>query len=378
MSRKRASILFVGAFGAGKSRDGHTGGQLFACRSLLDSPLGKKYHWLLIDSMAETNKHRFFFLRLWKAFMRMFKFLWFLPKCDKVLLFSSAGFSFMEKGLMAVVAGRLGKRVIFAPRSGLVQDEWAGSFWKRRFAACVLKNANYVICQSAFWVSFYRNLGGGPAEKYVYLPNWIAPEVYLKNRPQINVRRGGKRLKVLFMGWITKNKGVFDLVELAASMGKEAPDFYLAGDGDAYEQLQKQIRNAGLQERVHLTGWLDFSEKLKYLQMADVFILPSYRDGYPNALLEAMASGLACIASDTGGIPDMMLNGKTGLLVQPGAVEEMASALRLLQKDEVLRVNLGLAARRHIQKNNSIEKAVAVFDYLFAERQKQNEKHESN
>ncbi len=371
-------ILFVGAFGEGKSPEGHTGGQLFACRSLLSSALGQKYDWLLIDSMASTNKRRSWPERLSKAVFRLFGFGWKVFRADVVLLFCSAGFSFTEKGLMALWAKLLGKPVILAPRSGLMEEDIRRSVARRRFVARVVGAVDVLLCQSPFWKNFYSGLARGVAGKCVCLPNWIDARPYVQNRPGFEKRLESQRLKVLFLGWITRNKGVFNLVELAAILGEEAPDFFLAGDGEDMDALRSAIAEKGVEERIHLLGWIGREEKLAWLKTADVFILPSYRDGYPNALLEAMASGLACVASKTGGIPDMIRHGESGLLVEPGELGQWAKALHLLSRDVVLRKCLGKAARERVLKNNSLSEAVKVFEDLFSRLGRKMEKHDEN
>ncbi len=360
-------ILFVGAFGESRSKEGHTGGQLFACRSLLASSLGRKYDWLLIDSMASTNKRRLLPERLLKAFLRVVSFVVKLPRADVVLLFSSAGMSFTEKGLMALWAKRLGKSVIFAPRSGLIEEELAIRPGRKRFVARVVRAVDVLLCQSPFWVKFYADIAGGRRAKYVCLPNWIDAGPYIADAQERKKTKEDGRLRVLFLGWITRNKGVFDLVELAAKLGEDAPDFFLAGDGQDLPALRANIAERGLENRIHLLGWIGPEEKIFHLKKADVFILPTYRDGYPNALLEAMASGLACLASETGGIRDMIRHGETGLLVKPGAVEQMAEALRLLMRDAALRKRLGQAAREQVLRENNLSRAVELFEHLFTQ-----------
>jgi len=360
-------ILFVGAFGESRSEEGHTGGQLFACKSLLASSLGSKYDWSLIDSMASTNKRRRFPERLLKAFLRVVSFVVKLPRADVVLLFSSAGMSFAEKGLMALWAKRLGKAVIFAPRSGLIEDELAVRPGRKRFVARVVQAVDVLLCQSPFWVKFYGDIAGGQTDKCICLPNWIDAGPYIADAQERKKTKEDGRLRVLFLGWITRNKGVFDLIELAAKLGEDAPDFFLAGDGEDMEALRGAIAKKGVGDRIHLLSWIDREQKLAWLKTSDVFILPSYRDGYPNALLEAMASGLACLASETGGIRDMIRHGETGLLVKPGEVEQMAEALRLLMRDAALRKRLGEAAREQVLRENNLSRAVELFEQLFAQ-----------
>ncbi len=267
---------------------------------------------------------------------------------------------------MALVAKRLGKRVVLAPRSGLLQDALEREGWQRKFARRLLGRVDIVLCQSLFWKRFYRDLGGGPEEKYVHRPNWIDVAAYpaaVASEKSVS----GHRPKVLFLGWITRNKGVFDLIEAAELLGEECPEMILAGDGDGMERAQSLLREKGLEERVRLTGWVGPREKMELLATSDIFVLPSYRDGYPNALLEAMASGLACVASRTGSIPEIMVSGEHGLLIDAGDAGQIADALRLLIRDVPLRRQLAAAARERVLQNNSLEQATRALAELLHE-----------
>ena len=352
---KKKTILFVGAFGSASSEEGHTGGQLFACNSLLASEAAREFNWLLIDSMASTNRQRSLWERLSKAVIRFLAFVRLLPKADVVLLFSSAGFSFTEKGCMALLARRFGKKVVLAPRSGLLQDALEKKGWQRAFARRVIRRVDCLLCQSLFWKDFYYKLAGGPKEKYVHRPNWIDVRPYLELHAA--GEREGQRPKVLFLGWITRNKGVFDLIAAARLLGEDCPEIMLAGDGDGMEEARRQVQAAGLEGCIQLKGWVGADEKMRLLAESEIFVLPSYRDGYPNALLEAMASGLACVASRAGSIPEIIVSGKHGLLVEAGEPEQIADALRLLIRDVPLRRQLADAARRRVLQNNSLEQA---------------------
>ena len=116
-----ALILFVGSFKAA-GQDGYVGGQMYACRSLLDSALAKKYDWLLLDSTAKSNIRVPFPVRIAHAAKRLVRFLKVITtrRVDCCIIFTSNGWSFVEKGTMAVVAKLLRKKVIIAPRSGFV------------------------------------------------------------------------------------------------------------------------------------------------------------------------------------------------------------------------------------------------------------------
>jgi glycosyltransferase involved in cell wall biosynthesis len=113
-------------------------------------------------------------------------------------------------------------------------------------------------------------------------------------------------------------------------------------------------------DNVHFIGQVANVDE--FYQLSDIFVLPSYAEGMPNALLEAMACGLPVIASRIGGVVDVVEEGKTGILFESGNVAELSSALKRLLEDGALRRKLGAEARKTIIEKFSIDKV--VYEYI--------------
>jgi len=121
----------------------------------------------------------------------------------------------------------------------------------------------------------------------------------------------------------------------------------LAGPGDLPEEGRRVVdQHPG----VTWLGWLDASAKDDAFTRADVFVLSSRSEGMPNAMLEAMANGRAVVASEVGGVPDIVTDGEDGLLVAPGAPEPLADAACRLLEDRALRARMGAAARARAER----------------------------
>jgi glycosyltransferase involved in cell wall biosynthesis len=106
------------------------------------------------------------------------------------------------------------------------------------------------------------------------------------------------------------------------------------------------IRTLGLDAHVDQLGPVALAERVAYFQRADIFILPTYAEGLPIAVLEAMAAGLPIITTPVGGIPELIEDGVDGLLIQPGDVQALAARIALLLGDAELRRQLGQRAQR--------------------------------
>ncbi len=131
-------------------------------------------------------------------------------------------------------------------------------------------------------------------------------------------------------------------------------EFVVAGDGEV-DECRRRVSTLPYPERVHVPGWLSREDTLHTLERSWVFCLPSYAEGLPVALLEAMAYGLACVATPVGGIPEVLHDGATGLSVNPGDVSGLADALRRLIASRELCRMLGGAARDFVKDRYSVD-----------------------
>lgn len=155
----------------------------------------------------------------------------------------------------------------------------------------------------------------------------------------------GARIEVLALGRLGVRKGSYDLVSAVAALPPSTRDrlhLTLAGDGEVAEVLAAA---AALGPTVTVRDWVAPAERDSLLATADVFALPSYDEGLPMALLEAMAAGLVPLTTPVGGIPEAVTDGVDGVLVQPGDVPALAAALTRLVDDPALRRRLAAGAR---------------------------------
>ena len=150
-------------------------------------------------------------------------------------------------------------------------------------------------------------------------------------------------LFVGYVGRLSPQKGLSYLLGAAARLAtKRNVYFVLIGEGELRAELEQQVRGQALDERVFLLGRRDDVPDL--LQELDIVVLPSVREGTPMVLLEAMGVGRPVVASDVGGVKDVIEHGRTGLIVQPTDVPALAQAIARLVDDEPERRALGRAA----------------------------------
>jgi len=356
MIDRKLRIVLVGP-SREHAKDVAVAGQSTACRSLVSSLLSNHVDWIIVDTTIESLSPPPMPRRLFLAARRTATYLGILlrSKLDGVLIFTSWGYSFLEKGMMVFAARLFGKRVILNPRSGLILDDLEKSRFMRWFIPSVFRQCNIVMCQTQSWKQVYQSISGLPNNRFIVIPNWVDLELYLHIPAQR--KRVDDRVSILFLGRIERNKGVYALAE-AVQMFREdlrCCRFIICGMGPELGAFKEKIADLALSHLFEFRGWVTGLEKIKALRDADIFVLPSYREGLPNSLLEAMASGLAVIATAVGGIPDI-LDDNTGMLIQPGDIEALGRAIVELSKNAELRGQLGQSARSYMLENHDINK----------------------
>lgn len=157
-------------------------------------------------------------------------------------------------------------------------------------------------------------------------------------------------LVMTFVGRCEYDKGLGDLLEAFANLGPGADRLMLVivGNGQARQALEQRVQESGIGGRVRFLGSLGRREIAEQLQASDFFVLPSHGEGMPNALLEAMAVGLPSIATRVGGIPELVDDGRNGLLVDAQSPTALASTIRRMVGDPAAARLMGAAARADI------------------------------
>jgi glycosyltransferase involved in cell wall biosynthesis len=208
----------------------------------------------------------------------------------------------------------------------------------RRRVNRILQQAHVVIALSSQWREFFiRECELAPSQ-VVVLANPV------KVPARVPDRDGRSQVQFLHLGRLGKRKGGYDLLSAFAALPeslRQKARLVMAGDGDV-EGMRKLAEPLG--DRVRVLSWIDAQERDRLLAESDVFALPSYAEGVPMSLLEAMAAGLPAITTAVGGIPDVFSHGAEGLLVTPGDRTQLTTALAQMITDESARLSAGRRA----------------------------------
>ncbi len=265
-----------------------------------------------------------------------------------------------RKGLLCALAHRFGLPVILQMHGADFLPFYRAQpspvrFLLRRWIAA----AGAVVVMGTVWRDFcVGELGIAPARLHV-VPNGVPPG------PPPTPRAAEPSL--LFLGRIGPRKGVPDLIEALAHPALRARRWHatIAGDGNA-ALYRARIASLGLESRIDLPGWLSGCARREALARADLLILPSYHEALPMAVLEALAAGIAVIATPVGALPDWLEDGVNARLVPPGAPGPLAIAIGALLDDPATRARLAEAGRATWQAHFDIDIAARRLAALYA------------
>jgi glycosyltransferase involved in cell wall biosynthesis len=180
-------------------------------------------------------------------------------------------------------------------------------------------------------------------ERTVVIPNAVDVAGALRSSPAQR-----ERPLILAVGRLKAPKDFPTLIRALSSLEPDSFEAVIVGDGPDRPRLEEEIEALGLEGRVRLAG--ERRDVPQLLAAADVFVLPSTSEGLPVSVLEAMAAGVPVVASRVGGVPEQVSDGETGLLVEPGDLDELATALARLIAEPSLRRRLGAAGRARAEQ----------------------------
>lgn len=230
-----------------------------------------------------------------------------------------------------------------------------------------LDDASAVVTITDYNLKYLRETYGESADKVQKIYNGLDFELFPYQSPH------NRPPMIVSVGRLVAKKGFSDLIEACAILAGRQVEFkcQIVGSGPLKEELRKQIEEMGLNGKVELTGPRPQSEVKGYMQNASVFTLPCIvdsegdRDGLPNVLFESMALGTPCVSTDVTGIPEILHDNQTGLMVPQHSPSKLAEALEKLLKDSELRVRLAAEARQLIEREFNADRNAARRRSLF-------------
>ncbi len=289
-------------------------------------------------------------------------YLWLLTtkRIELVHAHSAMRGSFWRKGLFTSIARLFGVPVVLHLHGSEMKPFYQSQRpFLRKLIRRHLESATHVIVLSESWREFVGGIA--PAARIVVVPNYVI--VPPSTDPQLR-----KPHDLLFLGLIGPRKGTFDLIPAFARIARGHPDAKLViGGNGQVEEADKLVKDLSMDGRVILAGWVDGQKKQALLEASGIYILPSYNEGLPMSVLEAMAAGVAVITTRVGGIPELITNGVDGLLIEAGDQDGLAEAISALVSDEGLRKRLAEAGRMRVENHYSDRVILPLLHRIYEE-----------
>jgi glycosyltransferase involved in cell wall biosynthesis len=196
------------------------------------------------------------------------------------------------------------------------------------------------------------------------VPNAIDPAGLADQKRSYN---SDKPLKLVYVGRLLRAKGLFEAIEAMAELKRAGREFTLsiAGEGPALRELMAATEKAGLNGCVQFLGGVYAAEKQRLWLDSDLFVFPSYTEGLPYSLLEAMAAGCVPVTTPIAAIPDVMRNGEHGLFVPVKDASALALAVAALDDDRESLIRMAKAARRRVLERYTVARLADDFHKLY-------------
>jgi glycosyltransferase involved in cell wall biosynthesis len=272
--------------------------------------------------------------------------------------------SFWRKASFLTLARIFGVPTILHLHASQVRDFYERDCGpvQRRIVKHVLQNASTVIVLSRRLQMYVGTIA--PSARTVTIHNFVDNARIEAEAKRTSVGRSSTLL--LFLGEIGQRKGINDLIRALPEISRSIPDVRLvAGGSGDIEVVRRSARELGIEKHVSLPGYVSGPEKFRLLAEAAIYVLPSYNEGVPISILEAMSVGLPIVTTPVGGIPDVIRDGEEGFLVPPGSIDQLAHRIIELLSSKDLRNRMGENARRRLRTEYSPEVSLGALMALY-------------
>lgn len=285
-----------------------------------------------------------------------------------VHLHSGGRFDFYRYSPYVFIARLFRARVVFHNHLGAFESFYnSQSTLRRAYIRFTLARCHSVLAFSQWWKDAYSKITSATSVRVLY--NAIKADPWENNTPRPKARETlgipATCTAVLVMGVKCKNKGSFDIIDAAPAIAQADPSVRLVLVGPdewaakgTNDEMARLCRERNLEQIIDLRGEADLTQRLLHYAAADIFMLPSYSEGAPMTVIEAMAAGLPVISTPVGAVPEMVDHGGTGLLIPPGRPDQIAQAVLKLSKNAALRAQMGAAGHDKFRRMFDIERVL--------------------
>ncbi len=268
---------------------------------------------------------------------------------------SSSHGSFIRKFFVTYLSKIFRKKVMFHIHGSRFEVYFndANNFLKM-IVRKTLEKADVVIVLSKEWKKRIISMCGQRNVKILYNPTF---------KKDIKEKKS-KKVNVLFMGRVGHRKGVYDILKAAKLIQNSNVQINIYGDGEI-DKVKNIVKENKISTKVKVNGWISGDDIEKAYNKSDIFILPSYNEGLPMSILEAISYGLPVISTNIDGIPEAVHDNINGYLIKPGDYKALAEKIDLLAHNAELRTEMGLQSLNISKNKFDIEVILNELDCIY-------------
>lgn len=347
---KKTKILMCGSHLSVK------GGMVSVVKNYLKCKQWGEYEIIYIPTHIEKNKIAVL-LYFIIAYIKIL-FIVIFGKISIAHLHTSERGSFFRKAILAKTLKKFGIKIILHHHGAEFESFYANlSNRNKKFVNKTLESVDLNIVLSQRLIPTIKNKA--PHAKVSVLYNAVPT---LKNNPY-TIRSHN----CLFLGRLGQRKGIYDLLEAIQQIDTELPSdikFYLCGDGEI-DRVKEKITYLKITHRIAYVGWLDDFQKKQVFKSTAVSILPSYNEGLPMSILEAMSFGIPVISTNIASIPEVVFSGINGYLIQPGDIKSLGNNIIQLMENDSKRYAMSNKAFAFISNSFSLNRHISDLKKIY-------------
>jgi glycosyltransferase involved in cell wall biosynthesis len=271
---------------------------------------------------------------------------------------TASNIDFFRNSMFVIIGKIFKKKIILHIHGGMFRQ-----FYLKypKYITKIIKKCDYIITPSNYLANIVKMLHND----VIVLPNMIDQPLFEKKKANDN-----NKLHIIFLGTLNDNKGIFDILSVFGEeidYLKDKVELYIGGRGDVY-RLENMINQLELSNFVVYHGWLNKIEKHKLLSQADILIQPSLAEAFGISILEGMSYGLPIIATNVGGIPELVQNNINGFLIEPGSKQQIFDVVKYFVENPQVLKKMGEVSAEKAEpffSKNVIQKLIAFYNTVF-------------
>ena len=352
------------------------GGIATHVENLFHSSLNDAFSLIFIRTMSRKHGHPDYIIeKVWMKIFRILKDLFILNRIlmtkrpDLVHINSSLNSGAFWRDALYILSCKIWRRRILLQLHGGYLKEFVDTH-----PSVLVPIIRWILCMPEK-VAVLSKLQKHPFKTFYLnshisvIPNMIRHTEYRLNSNSRNVSRlPDKKVIVVFIAsHLTEEKGVMEFLQAAVLLNrrKGGLHFVIVGGGEKESEMRRFCRDNHMEEQTSFMGFVNKKQVIRILNASDIFVLPSYSEGFPMVILEAMAAGLPIVATKVGAVPEIIEEGSNGFLVRIKDANDLYHKVSVLVGNKNLRLKMGKKNMSQVAERYSIDSVAKIFDEIY-------------